>query len=147
MLGCSHVQGFIYEKPLSFEQAIERLETGLTAIAKGPRAARATRHTMLRKVLLDHAGQHYHGTIRNISATGAMVEGLWNVPPGTIFRIMLAEGQVVTATARWCQEDRMGIEFSIPLELDETGRIALINPGAQPPGGRSALRWNAGESV
>ncbi len=129
MLGCSHVQGYIYEKPLSLEQASMRLAVGMSAIAKGPRAARATRQTMLRKVVLDHGGQHYQGTIRNISATGAMVEGLWNVPPGTIFRIVLAEGHVVTATARWCQEDRMGVEFSTALALDDAGRIAIINPG------------------
>ena len=124
-LGCSHVQGFIYEKPLDFASATARLMSGTTAIAKGPRAARSARHTMLRKVALDHAGQHYHGTIRNISATGALVEGLWNVPPGTIFRIMLAEGGLVTATARWCQEDRMGVEFAVPLDV-EAGRIAPL---------------------
>lgn len=128
MLGCSHVQGYIYAKPLSFEEAITRLQSGLIAIAKGPRAARASRQTMLRKVVLDHAGQNYQGTIRNISATGAMVEGLWNVPPGTIFRIMLSEGHFVTATARWCQEDRMGIEFVVPLALDDAGRIAILAP-------------------
>jgi diguanylate cyclase (GGDEF)-like protein/PAS domain S-box-containing protein len=126
MLGCSHVQGFIYAKPMSLEEASVQLQSGLTAIAKGPRAARSVRHTMLRKVILDHGGQNYHGTIRNISATGALVEGLWNVPPGTIFRIMLAEGQIITATARWCQDDRMGVEFAAPLEMDEAGRIALL---------------------
>lgn len=148
MLGCSHVQGYIYERPLSFGHAVQRLETGLTAIAKGPRAARASRQTMLRKVLLDHGGQHYHGTIRNISATGAMVEGLWNVPPGTIFRIMLTEGFIVTATARWCQEDRIGVEFVAPLELDDSGRIAVISAQAQPGAGRSALlRPQAGEAA
>ncbi len=147
MLGCSHVQGYIYEKPLSLEMACQRLAEGMSAIAKGPRAARATRQTMLRKVVLDHGGQHYHGTIRNISATGAMVEGLWNVPPGTIFRIMLTEGQVVTATARWCQEDRMGVEFSAPLALDDSGRIAAI---AQAVGGRvrqSILRSEGGAAA
>ena len=126
MLGCSHVQGYIYEKPLNFAAATERLLSGTIAIAKGPRAARSIRQTMLRKIMLDHGGQHYHGTIRNISSTGAMVEGLWNVPPGTIFQIMLAEGGVVTATARWCQEDRVGVEFAAPLELDDAGRIALM---------------------
>lgn len=126
MLGCSHVQGYIYERPLNLLAATKKLETGLTAIAQGPRAARAVRHTMLRKVVLDHGGQAYHGTIRNISSTGALVEGLWNVPPGTIFRILLAEGQAVTATARWCQEDRMGVEFSTALALDERGRIAVL---------------------
>ncbi len=138
MLGCSHVQGYIYEKPLNSTQATQRLLTGLTAIAKGPRAARAARHTMLRKVVLDHGGQQYQGTIRNISTTGAMVEGLWNVPPGTIFRILLSDGHMVTATARWCQEDRMGVEFSSPLALDDTGRIEALGNGQGRP--RAALR-------
>jgi diguanylate cyclase (GGDEF)-like protein/PAS domain S-box-containing protein len=126
MLGCSHVQGYIYEKAISFTAATQKLAVGMTAIARGPRSARSSRQTMLRKVVLDHAGQQYHGTIRNISATGAMVEGLWNVPPGTIFRINIADGQMVTATARWCQQDRMGIEFSTPLALDDSGRIAML---------------------
>ena len=134
MLGCSHVQGFIYEKPLTFADASRRLETGLTAIAMGPRAARAVRHTMLRKVVLENGGQHYHGTIRNVSATGAMIEGLWNVPPGTIFTILLSEGQMITATARWCQQDRVGVEFAAPLALDDNGRVAL---GAAPAGDRT----------
>ncbi|HEX4847732.1 MAG TPA: PilZ domain-containing protein, partial [Novosphingobium sp.] len=88
-------------------------------------------------------GQHYHGTIRNISATGAMVEGLWNVPPGTIFTIIFAEGQMVTATARWCQQDRMGVEFASPLEIDEAGRISLLAPQASDPR-RSLLRRESG---
>ena len=147
MLGCSHVQGYIYDRPLTLDQAAQRLQTGLSAIAKGPRAARASRQTMLRKVVLDHGGQHYHGTIRNISSTGAMVEGLWNVPPGTIFRIALAEGHVVTATARWCQEDRMGIEFSSPLALDDAGRIAIIAQAANGRARTSILRRDAGEAA
>ena len=139
MLGCSHVQGYIYAKPLDHAAATAQLAAGMIAIARGPRAARPVRHTMLRKVVLDHGGQLYHGTIRNISATGALVEGLWNVPPGTIFRIMLTEGGLVTATARWSQEDRMGVEFSSPLELDDSGRIVLISQAA-PASTRTALR-------
>src|SRR5690606_8345191 len=69
MHGCSHVQGFIYERPLNAEAALERLETGLVAVARGPRASRAPRQTMLRKVVLDHHGQLYNGTIRNVSST------------------------------------------------------------------------------
>src|SRR5690606_10328068 len=99
--GCSHVQGFIYERPLDASAAAERLKTGLAAVAKGPRSSRAPRQTMLRKVVLDHQGQFYNGTIRNISATGALVEGVWNVPVGTIFRVQLSERQAVAATVRW----------------------------------------------
>lgn len=129
MMGCSHVQGFIYDKPLSREAATERLSTGLEAIAIGPRAARSSRHTLLRKITLENGGQHYPATIRNISATGAMVEGLWNVPGGTIFRVFLAEGYAVTATARWCREDRMGIEFAAALTLDAAGKVIIPGQG------------------
>ena len=132
VLGCSHVQGYIYERPLSAEAAASRLSSGLVAIAQGPRSARASRQTMLRKVVLDHAGHRYHGTIRNISRTGALIEGLWNVPPGTIFRVLLSESYPVTATCRWSNDDRLGVEFSMPLELDEEGRIAAVTLRAAP---------------
>jgi len=126
MLGCSHVQGYIYERPLSAENTASRLATGLIAIARGPRSARAARQAMLRRVVLDHGGHRYNGTVRNMSLTGALIEGLWNVPAGTIFRIQLSDGHSVTATCRWASEDRMGVEFSQPLQLDEDGRIAAV---------------------
>ncbi|MEY4240000.1 MAG: hypothetical protein RL339_2601 [Pseudomonadota bacterium] len=124
-LGCSHVQGYIYDRPLTFGDACARLATGMTAIASGPRSARAARQTMLRKITLEHGGQFYQATVRNLSATGALVEGLWNVPAGTLFRLHWAEGQVLTATTRWSQQDRMGVEFAQAL-------AGVGSPG-QPP--------------
>ena len=131
MLGCSHVQGFIYEKPLDSDNAMKRLERGLEATACGPRSARPTRQRMFRKVLLDHNGEKYNATIRNISATGVMVEGLWNVPPGTEFEIHMSEGHVVSATARWSKDDRVGVEFAVPLETDSHGQISFRKPRTQ----------------
>ncbi len=124
--GCSHVQGYIYERPLSSARVAERLKAGLGAVARGPRSARAPRQTMLRKVVLDHNGQLYNGTVRNISVTGAMIEGLWNVPEGTIFRITLSTDHTVVASTRWCEQDRMGVEFERPLARDANGRIVAI---------------------
>ncbi|CAH0497245.1 hypothetical protein NVSP9465_02298 [Novosphingobium sp. CECT 9465] len=126
MLGCSHVQGYIYERPLSAANAAARLSTGLMAIAQGPRSARAARQSMLRKITVEHGGHSYTAMIRNISQTGALLEGLWNVPPGTIFRVELGENHAVTATCRWSGDDRMGVEFSQPLRLDDAGRIAAV---------------------
>jgi hypothetical protein len=140
MHGCSHVQGYIYERPLSSEAATERLQTGLAAVARGPRASRQPRQTMLRKVVLDHQGQLYNGTIRNISATGALVEGLWNVPVGTIFKIQVSDAQEVTATTRWCAEDRIGVEFAAPLKRDASGRIAAVQAKAPDPVIRPLLK-------
>jgi len=128
MLGCSHVQGYIYERPLDVEVASERLRSGLTAVARGPRSARAPRQTMLRKVVLEHGAHRYAGTIRNISQSGAMIEGLWNVPTGTVFAIHLAEDYVVSAEARWCKEDRMGVEFAAALETDMNGAVLFTPP-------------------
>ena len=126
VLGCSHVQGYIYERPLSALAASARLASGLIAIAEGPRSSRAVRHSMLRKVTLEHEGYRYNGMIRNISLTGALVEGLCDVPAGTIFRIELSNGHTATATCRWCSEDRIGIEFSHPLQLDDEGRFGAV---------------------
>ena len=126
-LGCSHVQGYIYERPLSKTTATARLLQGIHAIAKGPRSARASRQSMLRKIQVEHGDHFYTATIRNVSRTGALVEGLWNVPKDTIFRIRLSEHQSVTATARWSQENRMGIEFSSPIDLEERGNNAVAS--------------------
>ena len=144
VLGCSHVQGYIYEKALTADAARARLGEGLTAVARGPRSARAPRQTMLRKVVLDHGSHAYEGTIRNISQSGAMIEGLWNVPHGTEFQIHLADGHVVSATARWCKEDRMGVQFAQALALDATGAV-LFAPSRTPREGgeRSVLRRSA----
>jgi len=140
MHGCSHIQGYIYEKPLSAEAASERLATGLAAVARGPRASRAPRQTMLRKVVLDHQGQLYNGKVRNVSAMGALVEGLWNVPVGTIFKIHISDTQTVTATTRWCDDDRMGVEFATPLQRDVDGGLSPIQGRPPEPVGKPLLK-------
>ena len=124
--GCSHIQGFVYARPLSSIDATELLRRGPTMTASGPRSARAKRFTMLRKVILESGGHHYQGTIRNISCTGALVEGLWNVPIGTTFSIALTDSVKVVATSRWNADDKMGVEFARPLETEDDGSISLL---------------------
>lgn len=123
--GCTHIQGYIYSKPLSPPDADERLAAGLSMDAVGPRSAREPRRTMLRKIALEHEGNRYPGTIRNVSARGALIEGLWNVPDGTRFRIAVSDALTVAATARWCLDNRMGVEFDDPLPADLGGPASL----------------------
>jgi len=130
-LGCSHIQGYIYEKALTATQVTQRLAEGAVAIARGPRSARPARQTTLRRVTLEHGEQAYNATIRNISQTGALVEGLWNVPPGTSFTLNMGDGQAVGAIARWCKDDRMGLEFDRPLPADARTRREPIARNAQ----------------
>ena len=128
--GCSHVQGYIYERPLTAADASKRLETGLAAVARGPRSARAPRQKMLRKVVLDHQGQRYNGTIRNISTSGALIEGLYNVPVGTEFSVQISKEHAVSCTTRWCEKDQMGVQFKTPLRRDGAGRLTVMQTAA-----------------
>ncbi|MFC3594700.1 EAL domain-containing protein [Novosphingobium piscinae] len=127
-LGCSHVQGYIYDKPLTAPEARERVSAGVKITADGPRSTRSVRKTVLRRVMIEHDGHSYEATVRNMSETGALVEGLWNVPEGTLFTVRLGERQSVRAIARWCEDDRVGMEFLTVVKLDE----AAPRPAATP---------------
>jgi len=117
-LGCSQIQGFIYGAGESAEEVERRFAAeGGRASAAGFQSSRSRRQSMLRSVTLLHQGQSYVARVRNISHGGAMVEGLWNVPVDTRFRLELAVGIVVDAVTRWAVDDRMGVQFVHPIDL------------------------------
>jgi len=117
-LGCSHIQGYVYGRPLPAPDVLVQ-QHGLQGIIlpQGFQSSRPERKTMLRTVAVHHEGHVYTSRIRNISATGAQLEGLWNVPEGTLFAIELGDSQTVNAVARWLREDRMGVEFTQSVDL------------------------------
>ncbi|MGB7374913.1 EAL domain-containing protein [Pontixanthobacter sp.] len=127
-LGCSHIQGYIYAKAMNSDAATALLQTGPKMSAAGPRSARAHRHTMLRKVVLETGGQYYNATIRNMSVSGALVEGLWNVPEGTEFNLALSEKQIVPIKTVWSVQERMGVRFAMPVKLDEPQKPSVLIP-------------------
>uniref|UniRef100_UPI00351156C4 EAL domain-containing protein n=1 Tax=Alteriqipengyuania sp. TaxID=2800692 RepID=UPI00351156C4 len=143
--GCSHIQGYIYSKPLSPDQADARLAQGLAIEPTGPRMSREPRRAMLRRVVLQHGEDFYNGTIRNMSAQGALVEGLWNVPEGTRFRIALSDQLAVNAEVRWCCENRVGVRFDQKLRRDKNGQFDLPAPpvGRKRQNGDSSHRRTA----
>lgn len=117
-LGCSHVQGYIYGKPMFADAvAARQAEHGSRAIAQGFKASRKKRYKVLRKVAVEHDGYCYEGKLKNISVGGAMVEGLWDVPEGTEFVIGLSDRMRIRAVARWSQEDRMGLQFAEAIDI------------------------------
>lgn len=126
-LGCSQIQGFIYGKGIS-KSEIERMfeKQGVEAKPSGFKSSRPRRSTMLRTVAIFHDGQRYVGRIRNISSSGAMIEGLWNVPAGTVFRIGLADGMTVGAEARWSVDDRMGVQFAQTVDVRAIHSAAAV---------------------
>jgi len=73
---------------------------------------------MLRTVTLVHGENSYTGRVRNVSPSGALIEGLRDVPEGTAFRIEFGGRYSVKGHCRWSKEDRMGIEFDAPVSID-----------------------------
>ena len=125
-LGVSHIQGFIYSRPLAVAEATTLLDGNHIIEASGPRSSRAVRRTMLRRITLEHGGSRYDVTIRNLSDTGAMIEGLWNVPVGLDIDIALTDGLMMPGTVRWSSEGRVGVEFSARLSPAESAQINTL---------------------
>ncbi len=117
-LGVSHVQGYVYSKP------VDRLAASLMAMGRGeltpegPDTHRSDRKTLLRKIGVIHEDHRYDVTMRNLSKTGAMIEGLLDVPLGTGFVVDFGEGQLAVATVRRSDGPRQGLEFEEPMISD-----------------------------
>ena len=45
--------------------------------------------------------------------------------------MQLSDRQTVTATTRWSAQDRMGLEFAVPLTRDTSGRIGAAESRAE----------------
>lgn len=129
-LGCSHVQGFIYQKPLRIAEATRLLARGLDGPARGRptgpvRPSAPARQPLLRPVVVECGGEEHRGTLRSLSSMGALIEGVGGIPEGTAFTISLPDGYVVVAIARWVQGDQIGAEFAVPLFVGEDGSMAM----------------------
>jgi predicted signal transduction protein with EAL and GGDEF domain len=126
LLGCSHIQGHIYFKPMNAADATALVSGDLVAEAEGPQSARAARQNLLRRVMVTHNGNRINATLRNVSESGAMLEGLWNMAPGSVVRIEICDDKSLTAQVRWSRESRVGVEFHTPLRRRVDGTFAVL---------------------
>src|SRR3546814_3416552 len=76
-LNVSHVQGFVYSQPVPQAELVERAEAGSWSIKPaGPAKQRTDRVSLFRKVAAIHDNHRYGVVMRNLSASGAFIEGL-----------------------------------------------------------------------
>jgi len=123
-LGVDQIQGYIYSPARSASDVAEALASGAWVIEPmGPAKQRAERRTVLRKIGIIHDDHRYEVTMRNMSRTGAGIEGLIDVPTGTEFVCDFGEGQLVVAQV--CRSDGIaqGLEFETPLVDDGAGGL------------------------
>jgi diguanylate cyclase (GGDEF)-like protein/PAS domain S-box-containing protein len=117
--GATQVQGYLFSKPLSVAEIVERFENKeLVFKPRGPERYRAERRTEFRKIGLIHGDSRYNVFLRNLSKTGARVEGLLDVPVGTDIVLDLGDGQLAVATVRRSEGFSQGVEFETPLISD-----------------------------
>lgn len=115
-LGATNIQGFVFSRAVSQADLLAKLEAGgLRYETVGPPKHRPERRSVYRRVGIIHGDHHYEVMLRNLSRSGAMIEGLLNVPAGTSLVMDLGEGQLVVAKVRRSKEAVQGIEFEIPL--------------------------------
>jgi predicted signal transduction protein with EAL and GGDEF domain len=119
-LGCSHIQGYVYGRGVVAEEVAEQLAGGGSAAASGFRVSRAPRTKMLRSAKLHLGTMQGDVRIRDLSSTGAMVDGISfdADPTDTEVLIELVEGQMVAARLRWAKDGRAGMEFAEPVNLE-----------------------------
>lgn len=117
--GATHLQGYLFSSPISFEDLLTRFENKeLEFKPRGPEKYRAERRTEFRRVGLIHGDSHYEVFLRNISKTGAWIEGLLDVPLGTEFVLDLGDGQLAVATVKRSEGFSQGVEFEAQLVSD-----------------------------
>ena len=78
---------------------------------------------MLRKIQLIHDDHSYDVTLRNLSRSGALIQGLADVPVDTQFVLDLGGGQLAVASVIRSSGDTQGLEFETPLIDDGAGGL------------------------
>jgi hypothetical protein len=140
------VQGYVYSRAVPHDELLDHAEArSWTIKPAGPAKQRNDRFQMFRKAGAIHDNHRYAVVIRNLSATGAFIEGIIDVPAGTQFVLDFGEGQLATATVRRSMKHQQGVEFEQSLVSDGNGGLCtrhrvspyLIAAATQQSGGLS----------
>jgi diguanylate cyclase (GGDEF)-like protein/PAS domain S-box-containing protein len=117
-LGCSHIQGFVYGKPIEGPVLLERLGArGAQVERVGHKTSRSPRYRVLRTGEMHIEGYVHNVRIRNVSIGGATLEFNGWASVGSPVRLAITDGPMVTGEVRWIENGRLGLAFSAPLDL------------------------------
>ena len=133
-LGCSHVQGYIFGKPLESTAAREMASKAI-AEADGFKCLREPRQRLMRRAMASFEGEACEVRLRNISIMGALVECDRAVAPGTRVVIDIVGAGPIEGTVRWAQAGKFGIQFSDAFQMSrlapkkqKTNDVQMLQP-------------------
>jgi predicted signal transduction protein with EAL and GGDEF domain len=122
--GAKLIQGWIYSKALPQADILERMASGEFKIEpEGPARHRADRRSVFRLIGVIHDDHRYEAVMRNLSKTGAEIEGLLGVPVGTGLVVDLGSGQLAVGTVNRSEGATIAVEFETPLVSDGAGGL------------------------
>ena len=123
-LEVSHVQGYVYSKPVDNASFLEHVgDADWVLVPSGPACQRSNRLAMFRKIGAIHENHYYPVMLRNLSVTGALIEGLVDVPVDTQFVLDFGEGQLAVATVRRSRKHQQGVQFEQTMVDDGNGGL------------------------
>jgi len=116
-LGCSHIQGYIFGRPMAPDEAGALAAQNKTVTADGFQFNRPPRQGLLKVANLQWNGMNMSVRVRNISTGGALIEGDRSLPADSSVQIDLPGCGSLGATVRWTESRRMGIQFETEFDL------------------------------
>lgn len=123
-LNVSQIQGYIYSKPIVQEEVLGHFGSGEWKIEpEGPALQRDDRMSIFRKVRIIFGDSYEAAVVRNLSKSGALIEGLICLPERTKLVVDLGDGQLAVATVRRTNDNQMGVEFEQRLINDGFGGL------------------------
>jgi hypothetical protein len=115
-LGCSHIQGYIFGKPVEGTAARE-LANRATVVPEGYQCLREPRQRLMRRAVASIDGRPIEVRLRNISAMGALVECSQSVSPGMRIAMDIVGAGPIEGVVRWAQSGKFGIQFNDAFEM------------------------------
>lgn len=126
--GVRYLEGPIFSEPADADVVAAEMAGGAWKIdPSATRTRRARRRTVFRKIQVIYDDYAYEVTLRNLSKSGALIQGLADVPRGTQFVVDLGGGQLAVATVTRSNGDVQGLEFEQSLIDDGSGGLCTRN--------------------
>jgi integrase len=123
-LRVSHAQGWVYSKAICNDDLVARLTKGDWAFEpSGPARVRMERQRTYKKVGVIEGGCYRQAVVKNVSESGALIEGLAGLSLNQLVIVDFGDGQLAFARVRRLHGAQTGIAFEQNLIADGNGGL------------------------
>jgi diguanylate cyclase (GGDEF)-like protein len=125
-LGCSHIQGYIFGKPMLADEARARVSGMGKLTVPNALSSREPRVAVLRSVIIRGNGPAISGRVRNLSRSGAMIECGTPQEAGKTITLEFTDGRQVSGKVSWAEAEKFGLAFDELIEIDQRAALSAM---------------------